>query len=287
MNARRGSLVKLGSSAFGEDNTLCRGTSTVCLSVCLRRQQRQQRTRSRLYCTVLTRLGAARMSSVSDVLTYSGSETDIIINYVTFSVVCVPFILVALHPFQLAKGKIQLHIWSSLLFFMLFQVILCVIVGCVGISIIWCAMLGFMTADYFFFRFDRDGPHDGSAAGDALIWRCRSMTSFWSFVVSALLGFSVFLYYAATADALTSIAHVLAFFALGLGSGILKYRFWSGTGEWYPCACGKGSNRSDAQPPLPVNSVCYQSAEEAALSQEASTSTAPKYVVECARSVIS
>src|SRR5688572_135068 len=82
------------------------------------------------------------MVNVEDILTYSGCKTDIAINYslLTLIAIVIPTLTLA-HPSQLRSTRTAIYVaeftvWTG------FQIILCLVVGCTGISIIWNAFFG-------------------------------------------------------------------------------------------------------------------------------------------------
>jgi hypothetical protein len=75
------------------------------------------------------------------------------------------------------------------------QVSLCLLVGCIGISIVWSALCPFTLSLYH--------PLGRATQLPPRLTACL-------FLLPALLTLSVWLYYAITADALTSVAHALA-----------------------------------------------------------------------------
>lgn len=130
------------------------------------------------------------------ILTYSGSSVDIVINYLIFAIdlqACSLVVISSSHP------KLRLLPLLSLIFAILFQIVLCLILACSGISIVWCAMCGWMLLE------QRKRLHPEQPASTNV------RTSFaLSLGVVILMNFGVMIYYAIVAPAITTVAHVAA-----------------------------------------------------------------------------
>jgi nitrate reductase NapE component len=91
------------------------------------------------------------------ILTYDGDGFDVIINYVLFIVnllVCVAQLKsnVLNHDDTPNENQRQsrgraVKAAAALVFVVAFQVLLCLAVGCVGISVVWCAMMGWIACE--------------------------------------------------------------------------------------------------------------------------------------------
>ena len=108
-------------------------------------------------------------------LTYNGSRSDVAINYT---------LLFATGTLFIFGGPPKRG--AMLLFFAAFQLVLCYVIGCTGVSIIWCACAG-------------GGALDQHRDLRLVAFRVVSVA-----VVAALL------WYAMVAEAITDIAHVCA-----------------------------------------------------------------------------
>ena len=110
------------------------------------------------------------------VLTYDGSRTDVAVNYALLFATGTLFIF----------GGPPKRRGAILAFFAAFQLGLCYVIGCTGVSIIWCACAG-------------GGALDQHRGVRLIAFRVVSAA-----VVGALL------FYAMVAEAITDIAHVCA-----------------------------------------------------------------------------
>ena len=110
------------------------------------------------------------------VLTYAGSRVDVAINYTLLFATAALFIF----------GGPPKRRGAMLSFFAAFQLGLCYVIGCAGVSIIWCACAGGGALDH----------HSG-----------RRLVAFRVVAVAVVAGL---LWYALTAEAITDIAHVCA-----------------------------------------------------------------------------
>jgi nitrate reductase NapE component len=192
------------------------------------------------------------------ILTYDGDGVDVIINYVLLIanlVVCVAQLKSGVlhhddtprdHPRQ-SRGRVVKAV-ATLVFVVAFQLLLCLCVGCVGISIIWCAMMGWIACEkgigmhrhpqQALLRQSETDPivHNGepasasAAAADATSTgrhadhqsesACHlsrlSSFAFLDFVVFGALVVDLvgIVYYAMVTPAITTVAHICAF-ALG------------------------------------------------------------------------
>lgn len=155
---------------------------------------------------------AQRMACI---LTYGGENKDIWINYTTFCFVLLICILRARDTLlddivvpqynSLTRTKWLVMGALSLVGVALFQVGLCCFLGCAGISIIWCAMAGWVINE----RKYHEQPAD---TGRPTVNR-NTLDRLEDVVLTAVLG--VLIYYAVTTAFITTVAH---FCALTLGT---------------------------------------------------------------------
>lgn len=82
------------------------------------------------------------MAKLIDILSYGGSTPDIVINYVVCSVVLFAAGRAQLRDVEASRASLC---WASsaLAFVIAFQLGLCTVIGCTGISIIWNAAAGY------------------------------------------------------------------------------------------------------------------------------------------------
>ena len=81
------------------------------------------------------------------ILTYGGSSaTDIVLNYCTIAINLVCCILIVGSKTTDKKSHEEKRLGAFLLFVVVFQISLCLAVGCSGVSVIWCAMGGWIAS---------------------------------------------------------------------------------------------------------------------------------------------
>ena len=117
------------------------------------------------------------VSKLECILTYDGAHFDTALNYGLILVNALPFLSTP-NPYARA---------GLLAFYCVFQIALCLALGCSGVSIVWCACLGAWALD------------ERGAARDRV--RC---------IAIAAADGAALVYYAATSEALTSVAHACA-----------------------------------------------------------------------------
>jgi hypothetical protein len=138
-------------------------------------------------------------SQIQDILVYDGSETDVVLNYTAVAITLTPILLIL---FEL-PGSFRLWrlIWIPLLIFLfVFQIALCIIVGCFGVSIVWSALCGFSVYLYYLIL----------NSADVVIGKTRLLLIRFSLSSSVLLSTGLWIYYAATSDVITTVAHLCA-----------------------------------------------------------------------------
>ncbi len=139
--------------------------------------------------------------SLETILTYNHCVQDIVINY---SLILLLQITVVFHGMRI---KI---VAGSTIYLWVFQVILCLIVGCVGVSVVWSAQLGILI-HYRLHRLAANPliPADLLARG---LYR-----------LSLVMGFTAWVYYAVVEEPIATLAHFCAL-VMGLLLGILAQR---------------------------------------------------------------
>ena len=158
------------------------------------------------------------------ILAYDGSTKDIILNYtlltlniaVAWQSVCgnrgnvigSGDIYGTTHSSAPVEG-LRLRAFLSLLFVIMFQIILCLLVGCTGISIIWCAIGGWILMDHFGCFSPRNArnrstPSSGTELGS------HASTSILQVHQATMLAIDLIaiLYYAIVAESITTLAHL-------------------------------------------------------------------------------
>ena len=92
---------------------------------------------------------------------------------------------------------------NSLFFVVFFQIILCLILGCNGISIVWCAMMGWETSTTH--QITRERNHTEGAYPSETAVRIIDLGR-----TVIILDVLAIFYYTITAEAITTIAHICA-----------------------------------------------------------------------------
>jgi hypothetical protein len=136
--------------------------------------------------------------SLDQILTYDYCNTDIFINY---ALILLLQAAVLLHDIPAVINAFStLFLWS-------FQIALCSIVGCVGVSVVWCAQMGILINNRHF----RSGNDDSLCTWSA-----------WIYAVSLASGFISLVYYAVIEEPITTVAHICA---LGMGIFVDKVAY--------------------------------------------------------------
>lgn len=121
------------------------------------------------------------------ILTYDGSVVDIVINYAMLAV--------NLWITLLVNQREGLQRWLFLpltTFLFAFQVILCLVIGCMGISVVWSALFGYYVVLVAY-------------GGERLI--LKEQVAFWFGVFTTLV---TCVYYLVTDEFITTVAHLCA-----------------------------------------------------------------------------
>ena len=148
------------------------------------------------------------ISSVEGILCYEGNVIDIVLNYTAIAATIVPTILIYCYlPLEYEHLRLFWIPYVILLF--IFQVSLCLIVGCFGVSIVWSALCSFAIYSYVLFISSRSYS---IPLGNLVLIQSSLSTS-------TLFSILLWIYYAVVADFITSLAHLCAVL-LGLVSGL-------------------------------------------------------------------
>lgn len=147
---------------MGEDevctDTFCMPTATTTTTIATMSPPPQSLSDEDFECPSSEREGL--VIRISCILTYGGSIHDLIINY---TLLLVNLVYCTAYAIEAAKSitsnttatiimasNTTAYRWSSLsvlVFVVVFQIVLCLGVGCTGISIIWCAMCGWIMSN--------------------------------------------------------------------------------------------------------------------------------------------
>lgn len=141
------------------------------------------------------------------IFSYNGSTKDILLNYFILAV-NLTYCSATLIRHGKDRQRVALY---SLLGVALFQWVLCLIVGCSGISIIWCAICGWMMNE-------RRQLHEASNEDDGTTTPPTNLSTnaMWQRLEEdygkgiILLNLLVVVYYAIVMEPITTVAHVCA-----------------------------------------------------------------------------
>ena len=150
---------------------------------------------------------------VNCILTYGGSQTDIAINY---SILLINMTACALLLGWDSRTN-QRRALLSFGFTVTFQIVLCMALGCAGISIIWCASAGWMMQ-----RQRRNSQTEALVDACDEVMLSQSNESQLLVVgrqVALVVDAAAILYYLWTAEFITTVAHSCA-----VVMGMLLYR---------------------------------------------------------------
>ena len=144
-------------------------------------------------------------AKIECILTYGGSGLDIAINY-SLLILDVTFSAWWLN----ITNQNAMKPCISLIAVMIYQVVLCLILGCSGVSIVWCAVVGW---------YIQKSRCQSQAASPQKAFLCKAE------IALLLLNASALIYYAISSAMITSLAHGCA---LLLGMGLSKLESCSG-----------------------------------------------------------
>jgi len=130
------------------------------------------------------------------ILSYDDNAADVRINYtllfINLAVACLPF----LQSHRQNRQRDVLCALCSLSFVTAFQIVLCILVDCTGVSIIWCAIGGWILME----------------------WQKKTANSFisWNQKYALCIDAVAIIYYAMVEPPITTLAHFLAVVILGI-----------------------------------------------------------------------
>jgi hypothetical protein len=145
-------------------------------------------------------------ASVTSILCYNGSHIDVLLNYSALIIDSTSTIILLHHLPSSSFGRLRYFSFPFIILLFLFQVELCLIVGCTGISIIWSALCGFNL--YSYSCFSKLEIYD----------KFNQLFLQQVLVSSSIFSLSLWMYYFVVADGMTSLAHLCAVL-LGFLSG--------------------------------------------------------------------
>jgi uncharacterized iron-regulated membrane protein len=175
------------------------------------------------YGTWRTRSASSRLGSMNEchdgdwthrtacILTYAGDAPDTCLNYVVLAAT----LLVALRRARQRTMLARCWWWATgtaLVGVGLFQIVLCLLLGCAGISIVWCAVAGWLMNE-------RQEEEEDPVSNDSATAHSpsRGLRPVEDVLLTGVL--AVLIYYGGTAPPITTGAH---FCALVLGALLSK-----------------------------------------------------------------
>jgi hypothetical protein len=158
------------------------------------------------------------------ILTYQGSHRDIVLNYVLLvaNVVVCSITTASNAHYGTSRGlERKLVASGALVFVAAYQINLCLLVGCSGISIIWSACAGWIFSEGRRRAcMLRDSESSATEASLSSPWNRHVTLLVWERVMLAA-DVLVIIYYACVTEAITTVAHLCAImmgFLLSLAS---------------------------------------------------------------------
>jgi hypothetical protein len=155
--------------------------------------------------------------NVGCILSYNGDLNSCVINYAVFmyQLVVNSLYFWLTHPNDKldANNRTICVIWQcvALAIVIAYQVVLCIFLGCSGISIVWNVMVGFILRDLCqtirTSTFSSTAETSETSVNQANQKRKKNASLF---VASCAPAFAADLYYAITADFITTVAHICA-----------------------------------------------------------------------------
>ena len=146
--------------------------------------------------------------SFEEILTYNHCLIDIVINYALI------VLLQSTLSFHTIPKKIVV---CSTIYLWVFQIVLCFVVGCVGVSVIWSAQMGILI-HHRRHRLAAISPAKSALQEEFPLWAGRL------FRLSLVMGFTAWVYYAVIEKPITTLAHFCAL-AMGLLLDALTQRW--------------------------------------------------------------
>ncbi len=160
------------------------------------------------------------------ILSYNGSPKDIIINYtlLALNLIIATYPLIVLTEIHGVSNnniiwKRRLCAFCSFIFVSVFQISLCLLIHCSGISIIWCALAGWIWMDYYHQR-----KHESRQEQQLNYYSSNYCKIHVHQIIVLLVDFIAIMYYLIVMEPITTLAHILPFVVLGLPSYFLTER---------------------------------------------------------------
>jgi hypothetical protein len=151
--------------------------------------------------------GGTMLAQTGCILSYAGSTKDIVLNYIMV-VINLLYCVAAVLANQKQTDEQRIFALGALIFVILFQITLCLVLGCAGISIIWCAMGGWIMSER-----RRVVENNIDASSSLLSTSSQRLINMGKVVI--FLDCVVIVYYGVVEEPITTVAH---FCALVLGA---------------------------------------------------------------------
>jgi hypothetical protein len=133
------------------------------------------------------------------ILSYAGSTKDVVLNYLVL-LINLSYCVAAVANHHRVQN-VQRFALGALLFVVLFQISLCLALGCSGISIIWCAMGGWTMSE-------RRRVVDTNTMDEESPRSLKLLINLGQVVI--LVDSAVIVYYAVVEEMITTAAHICA-----------------------------------------------------------------------------
>mmetsp|Transcript_19814 Transcript_19814/g.33332 ORF Transcript_19814/g.33332 Transcript_19814/m.33332 type:complete len:208 (+) Transcript_19814:111-734(+) len=200
-------------------------------------------------------MGSGALENIQKILTYDNSTLDIILNYIllfiSFPLICILnywFIRSNLYSSPVQRSR-DISLIKYCLFpgfyvtsLFIFQIGICLLADCVGISIVWSSNVGVILIFLKYFWTNRQDSDSYRAAHETHSFSfdnnlcCTSSTGVVLVACVAVWG-----YYAVVEEALTTVAHICALL-LGAMIGHVYVRYCDSVGQSDYSACDEAQD---------------------------------------------
>jgi hypothetical protein len=150
------------------------------------------------------------------IISYDKGPVDITINYILlvfnlwYQLRLLDQYLTLVQASESKRKKFYRYALESLISIVVFQIGLCLLVNCIGISIIWCAMAGFGMSERRRVLALFQPSASSSSSSDNPPIPVPDPTLAPPFTTITIMNVAAIIYYIVVQDALTTVAHILA-----------------------------------------------------------------------------